>query len=276
MGRFATPAGMERDMAARAMWKGVIRIGGESIPVKMYSAVEDHDVHFHLLHDKDLVRVKQRVVNPETHAEVPQAAIQKGYPVDAGSYVIVTPEEVAETAPEPSRDIEVTRCVPWAAVPEAWYARPYYLGPDGSSEAYFAFAQALREEGRAGIARWVMRGKPYQGALRAHGDHLVLISLHHAGEVVDLRELEAPRGREFDKRELQLAEQLVSALAGDFDARAFHDEHRARVLALIEQKAKGKPTRARRIKPLRRAEPEKLTTALAASLASVRKERKSA
>jgi DNA end-binding protein Ku len=263
-------------MAARAIWKGVIRIGKESLPVKLYSAVEDHDVHFHLLHDADHERVRQRMVNPETDAEVPHDQIQKGYPVDPGTFVVVTREELAETAPEPSREIEVTRCVPSTAVPEAWYARPYYLGPDGSNGAYFALAQALRDADRTAIARWVMRGKPYQGALRAHGDYLVLISLHHTGEVADVRELEAPRGREFDKRELQLAEQLISALAGDFVATEFHDEHRERVLELIEQKSKGKKVAKARMKPLRRAEPGKLTTALAASLASVRKERKSA
>lgn len=264
-------------MAARAIWKGVVRIGDEALPVKLYSAVEDHDVHFHLLHDADLERVRQHMVNPETNAEVPREQIQKGYPVDSGTFVVVTKEELASTAPEPSRDIEITRCVPSAAVPEAWYARPYYLGPDnGHSSAYFALAQALRDADRTAIARWVMRGRPYQGALRAHGNYLVLISLHHTGEVADVRELQAPRGREFDKRELQLAEQLVSALAGDFDASAFHDEHRERVLELIEQKAKGKKVPKQRIKPLRRAEPEKLTNALAASLASVRKERKSA
>jgi DNA end-binding protein Ku len=263
-------------MAARAIWKGVIRIGSEALPVKLYSAAEDHDVHFHLLHDADLERVHQRMVNPETHAEVPREQIQKGYPVESGTFVVVTKEELAEAAPEPSREIEITRCVPSGAVPEAWYARPYYLGPDGSSAAYFALAQALRDADRTAIARWVMRGRPYQGALRAHGDYLVLISLHHAGEVADLRELEVPRGREFDKRELQLAEQLIAALAGDFDARSFHDEHRERVRELIEQKAKGKKVAKKRLKPLRRAEPGKLTTALAASLASVRKERKSA
>jgi DNA end-binding protein Ku len=263
-------------MAARAIWKGVVRIGSEALPVKLYSAVEDHDVHFHLLHDADHERVRQRMVNPETREEVPREQIQKGYPVDSGTFVVVTKEELASTAPEPSREIEITRCVPSAAVPEAWYARPYYLGPDGSSSAYFALAEALRDAYRTAIARWVMRGRPYQGALRAHGEYLVLISLHHTGEVADLHELQAPSGREFDKRELQLAEQLIAALAGDFDANAFHDEHRARVLELIEQKAKGKKVGKRRIKPLRRTEPGKLTNALAASLASVRKERKSA
>ena len=198
------------------------------------------------------------MVNPETRTEVAPEAIQKGYAVDSGTYVVVTREELAKTAPEPSRDIEITRCVPSAAVPEAWYARPYYLGPDGAPARTSRWRRHCADADRTAIARWVMRGKPYQGALRAHGDYLVLISLHHTGEVADVSELQAPRGREFDKRELQLAEQLISALAGEFDARAFHDEHRARVLALIDQKAEGKPVRKQRIKPLRRAEPGKL------------------
>lgn len=263
-------------MQPKAMWKGVIRLGRESLPVKLYAAVEDRDVHLHLLHDEDHVRVKQRALNPTTRAEVPQAAIQKGFPIEAGSYVIIKPEEFAESEPEPSREIEVMRCVPASAIAEAWYAHPYLLGPDGSVDGYLALARALAQAQRIAITRWVMRGKPYRGALYAHAERLVLIALHHEGEVADVGELTAPRGREFDRRELELAEQLVSALAGDFQPRAFHDEHRARVLELIERKAKGEPLHTRRPKPLRRVEPDQLSQALAASVAGLRKERKSA
>ena len=263
-------------MTARAIWKGVLRLGQESVPVRMYSAAQDRDVHFHLLHDRDFTRVKQRIVNPETQQAVPHEEVRKGYPVAPDTFVLVKPEDIARTEPPRSRDIELARFVPHAAVPAAWYQRPYYLGPDGGEEAYFALATALRRRERVGIAHWVMRKKAYFGALAAHGAYLALIALHSEAEVVDTSLLEAPSGRELDSRELQLAEQLVSALAGPFDPSAFHDEHRARVLSLIERKARGEPVRPGRLKPPRRAAPERLSRTLEASLARVHKERRSA
>jgi DNA end-binding protein Ku len=92
-------------------------------------------------------------------------------------------DELAELEPEASRDIEITSFVAADAITHQWYDRPYFLGPDGADENYFALAAAL-EEGRQGVARWVMRNKEYVGALRAERWHLMLMTLRHAGEVV--------------------------------------------------------------------------------------------
>ncbi len=180
------------------------------------------------------------MVNSVTQREVASADIRKGYPVDSATIVVLRPEELAALEPPPSRNIEVTRFVAVGAVASAWYDRPYHLGPDGDIEAYFALAAALKKEKRLGIARWVMRKRRYLGALGSDGEYLRLITLHHADEVVTASELTAPGGRTLDRRELALAEQLVTTLAGDFEPETFRDEYRDRVLELIHAKAQGR------------------------------------
>ena len=143
-------------MAARAMWKGQLKIGTTRIPVKLYSAVVDRTVHFHILDEKGLMRVKQHMVNPDSGDEVENEKIQKGYEIEPGRFVIVTEEELKELVPKPSRDIEITEFVPPEAISQQWYERPYYLAPDGDEKDYFALVEALHNRDREGIAQWVM------------------------------------------------------------------------------------------------------------------------
>ena len=227
-------------MAARAIWKGKLKLGSTSVPVDLYSAVTDKTVHFNILEERTKSRIKQHMVNPETNKEVANDEIQKGYLVEPGLFVILTDEELEKFDPEPSRDIEITRFISPQQLSSQWYDRPYYLGPDGDSDAYFALAQALENKEKQGIARWVMRGKKYLGALRPLDGYLTLVTLRHAGEVVSAAELPEIAGRALDKKELAMAKQLVQLLEGDFDPAEFSDEYREKLMEFIEQKAKGK------------------------------------
>jgi DNA end-binding protein Ku len=227
-------------MAARAIWKGRIRFGDVDVPVKLYSAVQDRNVRFRLLHAKDMEPVKQQMVNPETGKVVPYEDVQRAYRTDDGDLVMLDADELAELEPEASRDIEITRFVAPEAITHQWYDRPYFLGPDDDDDAYFALVEALRKQKREGVARWVMRKKEYVGALRLEGDHLMLMTLRHAGEVVEASALKPPGGRALDDREVKMAAQLVAALEDELDMTAFRDEYRDRVLELVEAKAEGK------------------------------------
>lgn len=228
---------------ARAIWKAQVRVGDESIPVKLYSAVQDRAVHFRLLHEKDLQPVRQEMVNPETGKVVDREDIRRAFPTADGELVMLDEDELEELEPEPSREIRITRFVPPEAVTHQWYDRPYYLGPDDDDAAYAAFAAALQKQDLTGIARWTMRKKEYAGALRAERGHLMLITLRHAGEVVQASSLPRPGGRALDKREVQMARQLVGALEDELDMAAWHDEYRERVRELVEAKAEGKVIR---------------------------------
>ncbi|MGH7475620.1 MAG: Ku protein [Longimicrobiales bacterium] len=256
---------------ARAIWKAVVRVGSEAVPVKLYSAVQDRGIHFRLLHEKDLEPVKQRMVNSITGEEVPRERIRKGYEAEPGVFVILEDEELAELEPAPSRDVEITRFVDPIHIDHQWYDRPYYLGPDGDDTAYAALVKALAAESTEGVARWTMRKKRYIGALRADGEHLALITLRHTQEVVPAAALEPPGGRALDEREVAMARQLVGALEADFDPSEYHDEYRERVLALIEAKAQGRALELQR--PRRRKAQKSLADALEASLRSARKEK---
>lgn len=261
-------------MAARAIWKGVVRFEGVEVPVKLYSAVQDRSVHFRLLDRKRKEPVRQRMVDPRTGDVIEHADIRKAFETEDGELVILDEEELEELEPTPSRDIEVTRFVPPDRITHAWYDRPYFLGPDGGDSAYFAMVAALRKRGREGVARWVMRNKEYVGALRVEGDHLMLITLRHAGEVVPASALVPPSGRDLAARELKMAKQLVAAMEDELDIAAYRDEYRDRVLELVEAKAAGKVVSFPKA-PAKRKE-RSLTDVLEKSLTAVKKERKSA
>jgi DNA end-binding protein Ku len=261
-------------MAARAIWKGRIRFGAVDLPVKLYSAVQDRSVRFRLLDAREREPVSQRMVDPESGEVVESAEVRRAFETEEGALVMLGDEELASAEPEPSRDIEVTRFVPPGEIALGGYDRPYYLGPDGDEEGYFALAAALRGRGREGVARWVMRKKEYRGALRERGGHLALITLRAAAEVVPASALPAPRGRELDERELRMARQLVEAMADELDFSAYRDEYRERVLRLVEAKAAGKVVKFP--KAPRRPAGKPLADVLERSLAGVRKERKRA
>jgi DNA end-binding protein Ku len=222
-----------------AIWKGIIRFGAVAVPVKLYSAVNDRGIGFRLLHRKDQTPVSQKMVNPNTGEIVPYDDIRRGYETEDGEIVLLGKDELQSLEPEASRDIVVTRFVNPDRINHQWYDRPYYLGPDAKPESYFALAKALEEEEMEGFASWCMRKTSYIGALLADHGFLKLITLRHAGEVVNASELPRLEGRPLEKQEIQMAEQLVRALEGDFQPADYRDEYRNRILALVEAKAKG-------------------------------------
>lgn len=254
-------------MAARAIWKAVLRAGEARVPVKLYSGVENRSIRFRLLHAKDQAPLRQELVNPETDEVVPFDETRRGFVTEEGELVTFEQDELAALEPEASRDIRVLRMVPAAAIDHRLYDRPYYLGPDESAGAYAALIQALERQGRVGVARWTMRKKEYVGALRLHHGFPMLISMRYAGEVVDLDALPAPAAADLDDRELAMAQQLIGMLADSFDPGAYTDEYRARVAELIEAKRAGAPVEAPR--PRRKRRPGDLSGALQASLREV-------
>lgn len=257
-------------MAARAIWKGVIKIGRVALPVKLYSAVQDRSVHFRLLHRTDHQPVKQKLVSSASGDDLDRDEVRKAFPVTRGRMVVLEDEELEQLSPESSRDIEIKRFVDPEQIDHRWYERAYYLGPDGNNAAYFAAAQALEKRGKEGVARWTMRKKEYVGALRAEDGYLMLIVLRHAEEVIASESLAPPEGRALSQREVAMARQLLSALEGEFDPEQFHDQYRARVMELVETKAKGGTVKVKKFRP-KKTDDDSLARALEASLAGGRK-----
>jgi DNA end-binding protein Ku len=230
-------------MPARAIWTGIIRLNDLQVPVKLYSAAVERTVHFRLLHRKDQVPVRQQLVNPETNDVVPFAEALRAYTTDSGELVLLDKEELQAQAPPASRDIEMLYFLDAKKIDHRWYDRPYYLGPNGDSEAWQALAVALEGNEKtgpvAGLARWTMRGKSYIGALRLYDGYPMLMTLRNAEEVVPVEALEPPSGKELDEKELAMARQLIGMLEAPFEPEQYRDEYRDRVLALIETKQAG-------------------------------------
>ena len=255
-------------MTARAIWQGTLHIQKLEVRVKLYSAVLDRQVHFHLLHKRDRTRVQQQMVDSETGKPVALEQARKAFEVEPGLYVAVTPEEIERSIPEANRSVRISRFVPTHAIEPQLFDRPYYLGPAGDSEEdYFALAQAIDRKKRAGIASWIMRKNFYTGALVAHQGYLMLITLRHADEVIPVSHLDPPQGRALEPKEKDMAEKLIEALSGQFQPDAYHDEYQQRIHELIKAKQSGKRLKPKRAP--RRAREGSLADSLRASLKRV-------
>jgi DNA end-binding protein Ku len=256
---------------ARAMWKGRLQLGSQHLDVKLYSAVEDRTVHFHLLHAKDRAPVEQHIVRKDTGKDVGKDDMRKAFALSRSTAVILEPEDLEKLAPPVSRDIDVCRFVEPSVLGDQWYDRPYYLGPDGDDSDYFALAEALHRKDVVGIARWVMRKKRYVGALTSTNGYLMLSTLRRGDQVLAFSGIEPGKSTAPAASELKLAQQLVSSIEQDFDPAAWQNEYRQRLCQLIEAKARGEklePVRARK-----KASSASLAESLRASIAAV-KERK--
>jgi len=256
-------------MSARAIWKGELKVDSVKVPVKLYAALKDQTVRFHILEQRSKTRVKQHMIDPESGEEVANDEIQKGFEIEPGTFVILNEKELASLEPKGAREIEIKQFVPPAAVAPEYYDRPYYLGPDGNESAYFALAAALGNQNKEGLARWVMRKQPYVGVLRAEGEHLLLFTLRSAEEVLSAKDLPRPAGRAPDKKELRMAKQLVELLRGEFDPKDYQDEYRQRVMEFVEKKAKGRAPRLHLVKNKRA--PASLDTILSKSIEALKK-----
>src|ERR1044072_6730137 len=261
-------------MSARAIWKGELKLSTTRVPVKLYAAVQDQTVRFHILESKSKQRVKQHMVEADSGKEVESKEIQKGFEVEPGTFVILDEEELAQLEPEASREIEITQFLPPSQIPPEYFDRPYYLGPDGDQEAYFALAEALQKKDREGVARWVMRKKPYVGAVRAVDDYLMLFTLRNAEEVLSAKDLPKPSGRAPDKKELAMATQLVDLLKGEFEPKEYKDENRERVMEFVEKKAKGHKPKLKIVKSKKKT--TSLDKVLSKSIEALKKQKKAA
>lgn len=228
----------------RAMWSGAISFGLVNVPVKLFPAARSKDIGFNQLHEADGSRIQMKRVCALDGAEVPFAEIVKGYEVSPDRYVVITPQELEAIAPEITRGIDIEEFIDLAEIDPVYFENSYYLVPDkGGAKAYALLLAAMRNAGKVAIGRMVLRSKQYLVALRPAGDALSLSTLYFADEVVSQEDLDGlPRERkDFDKRELAMAQQLIEALSAPFEPEKFHDEYRTQVLDLIERKAEGEP-----------------------------------
>ncbi|HQR78867.1 MAG TPA: Ku protein [Actinomycetota bacterium] len=224
----------------RAIWKGAISFGLVSVPVKAYTATEDHDVRFHQVHAADNGRVKYNRVCRECGAVLELAEIAKAYQVPDGPTVVFTDEDFASLPVAASKEIDVLEFVPASQVDAVRFDKAYLLEPDERSlKPYVLLRQALQETDRTAIVKVSLRQKQQLGVLRVRGNVLMLQTMLWPDEVrpahFDILDSEV----EIRPQELAMASSLVESLAADFDPDQYHDDYRAQLLELIEAKVHG-------------------------------------
>ena len=227
---------------ARAIWTGAISFGLVNVPVKLYSAVEQKDVAFHQLQKDTGDRIHYKRVTDSSDDEVPYADIVKGYEVDKGQYVVVTPEELESVEPGRSRTVDIEDFVDLDEVDPIYFEKTYYMGPANKDDAktYELLRKALESTNKVAIARFVMRTKQYLAAVRASGKVLMLETMYFPDEVREPDVIDnLPKGVKLSDRELAMAEQLIESLTSEWEPDRYHDTYRERVLELIQAKAKG-------------------------------------
>jgi len=227
----------------RAIWSGAISFGLLNVPVKLYSAVSSKNISFRQLRESDSSPIRYKRVAQTDDEEVPFEDIVKGYELGADRFVTITKEELAELAPRKTRAIEVLDFVDLDQIDPVYFDHPYLLAPDkGAAKAYSLLVGAMAERKKVAIARFVLREKEHLAAIRPMDGALAVTTMRFYDEVVtpsELGELLPDEESQPSKKELEMAEALISQLSNDFEPERYADEYRDKVMALIERKAEG-------------------------------------
>jgi DNA end-binding protein Ku len=224
---------------ARAIWSGSISFGLVNVPVRMYSAIDEQDLHFHLLHTKDDSRIGyEKVCKKEGHV-VPDDEIGTAYQVSDRKYVYLTDEDFEAAEPK-GHSIDLADFVQVDEIDPIYFERTYYLGPaDGGEKVYRLLAQAMDRAELAGIGTYVMRNKQHLGCLRVRDGLLTLSKMYFADEIRPTTGL-APSRAKVSKQELEMAGELIDRFTTRFDIGKYRDSYREALLAVIKSKQKGK------------------------------------
>jgi DNA end-binding protein Ku len=260
----------------RAIWSGSISFGLLNVPVKLYSAVSKQTIRFKELREGDGSRIRHKRVAESDGKEVPYEKIVKGYEFAPDQYVTLTREELSELDPKRTRSIEIQDFVDLDEIDPIYFEQPYYLGPDkGAEKAYALLVEAMNKARKVAIARFVLRNKEHLAAIRPMDAVLTMATMRFYDEVTPLEDLDEvfeEKPKKPEKRELEMANQLIESLSTDFKPDKYRDEYREELLNLLEQKASGKEIVSA---PSEEPEPTKapdLMAALEESLAAVKGE----
>ena len=230
----------------RAIWKGAVSFGLVSVPVKLYSATESHDISFRQVHAKDGGRVKYQRVCSIDGEEVAYADIAKGYETENGQMVVLDDDDLAELPASSSREISVEKFVPSDQIDPMWLEKSYYLEPDkAAAKPYALLREALKEADRVAVVTVSIRTRMTTAVLRVRDDVIVMQTMLWPDEVrkADFPGLGATE-HAAKPNELKMAKLLVDTLAGDYDPDEYEDDYQKAVEALVQAKLEGGEVKA--------------------------------
>jgi len=228
---------------ARSLWSGSLSFGLVNIPVRLFPAIHEHDVHFHQL-APDGSRIHYKRVSEKSGREVDYSNISKGYETSRGKFVVFEPGELEEMKPRSTKTIDIEDFVALEDIDPLYFARTYHVVPNGDAakKAYALLTDVMEDRQRVGIGKVVMRDKQYLAAVRPYGKGLALSTMLFADEVVPQSEIEGLPTRKptVSAQEKKLAGQIVDALERDWDPKRYHDTYQEQLRDVIKAKQRGK------------------------------------
>jgi DNA end-binding protein Ku len=263
-----------RQRAPRSLWTGSISFGLVNVPVRVYTAVHEHKLRFHLVHEKDDGAIGYEKVCKVEDKPVPDDEIVKAFEVTKGKLVHLSDEDFEAVQVEGARTFDLEDFVPYDQIDPTFFAHTYLVGPqDGAEHAYALLVKAMADSGLAGIGKFVMRNRQYLGCLRVRDKVLTLEQLHFADEVDPPKGIVPSKLPTVSGRELELATGLIESLAGDWKPSKYKDTYTDALMAVIKRKQRGEEIHAAP-EPAEEAPPD-LMEALRASMEAVQKSRRS-
>lgn len=224
----------------RTIWKGAVSFGLVTIPVKLYGATEERDVAFHQVRRSDGSRIRYKRVAEADGEEVPYSEIAKGYELPTGQTVVLTDDDFANLPLATQKTVEVLQFVPLADVDPIYFARSYYLEPEGvGTKPYVLLRTALEESGRVALVKVALRQRETLGTLRVRDGVIVLETMLWPDEIRTPEFSFLGEDIEVKPQELKMAESLIEALSGEFDPEQYTDAYREALQSLIDAKVEG-------------------------------------
>ncbi|ALN62762.1 ku protein [Lysobacter antibioticus] len=230
---------------ARPIWTGTLSFGLLNIPVKLMTGERRVDLHFRMLDSRNKAPIRYERVNEETGEEVPWKEIVKAFEYDKGSYVVIEEADIAAAAPDHKETVDIDTFVDAASIGAEFYEKPYVLEPGKKAEkGYVLLREVLKRTGMVGVGRVVIRTREYLAAVVPQDDALMLMILRYAQELVDPSDYKLPEGGmakwKISAREVEMAEQLIKSMSGEWKPDSYKDDFRQRLHKVIEQRVKSK------------------------------------
>jgi DNA end-binding protein Ku len=237
---------------ARAIWKGSISFGLVNIPIALYPATRREELKFRLLRKDDLSPVNYKRVAEKDGKEVPWNEIVKGYEYEKGKYVVLKEEDFQRVDLEATQTVDIQDFVDQEEIDPMYFYKPYYLEPQkGGDKAYALLRDALKDSGKVGVAKVVIKTRQYLAGVKPEDGALVLELMHFADELADPEKLHVPKKKEIGKREMNMAKSLIDSMSSKWNPQKYKDDYREALMEVIEEKVEaggkeieGKPKKA--------------------------------
>ncbi len=233
----------KRGSGMRSIWKGALSFGLVNIPIEMYSASQEHEFKFVMLHKPDLSEIRYARICKKEEKEVPWDEIVKGFENEKGEYVILTEEDFKKALMAKSKAIEILQFVDESEIDSIYFEKPYILQPQkGADKAYTLLAAALQKSGKVGIGKFTLHNHERLGVIKYDQNALILIQLRYESQMIDFSKFPIPQVKKIDPKEMEIALKLIDHMTQAFRPEQFQDSYTEDMKLIIKQKEKGRKT----------------------------------